>query len=75
MNHRRIRKLLLELKDLRAAALQSVDEGVASLVVLGKEQREVSREPLAQPHVVPIALGHRIAEPLVRDLVDDGPAA
>ena len=75
MNHRRVRQLLFELQHLRAAALQSVDERVASFVVLGKEQREVGREPLAQPHVVPVALGHRIAEPLMRDLVDDRAAA
>ena len=40
--------------------------------VLGVQQREVGREPLTQPDVVPVALGHRIAEPLVGGLVDDG---
>ena len=75
MNDRRVRQLLFELQHLRAAALQSVDERVAPLVVLGKQQREVGREALAQPHIVPVALGHRIAEPLVRDLVDDRAAA
>ena len=75
MDDRRVRQLLFELQHLRAAALQAVDERVAAFVVLREEQREVGRESLAQPHIVPVALGHRIAEPLVRDLVDDRAAA
>ena len=47
------------------------DEVVPSVRVLAEEQREVGREPLAQPHVVPLGLRDRVAEPLVRDLVDD----
>ena len=68
-------QLLFELQHLRAAALQPVDERVAALVMLGEEQREVGRKPLAQPHIVPVALGDGIAEPLVRDLVHDRAAA
>ena len=39
--------------------------------MLDEQAGEVGGEPLAEPHVVPIALGDRIAEPLVGDLVDD----
>ena len=39
--------------------------------MLGEQQREVGGEPLAQPDVVPVALGDGVAEPLVGDLVGD----
>ncbi len=55
------------------AALQPGDEPVAAERVLGEQQREVGREPLAQPDIVPVVFGHRIAEPLMRDLVRDQP--
>ena len=47
------------------------DEVVPSVRVLAEEQCEVGRESFAQPHVVPLGLGDRVAEPLVCDLVDD----
>ena len=71
MDDRRIGQLRLELEHARPAELQAPHERVAPFVVLGEEQGEVGREALAQPHVVPVVLGDRIAPPLVRDLVDD----
>ena len=47
------------------------DESIAALIVFRGKQREIGGEALAQPGVVPVLLGHRIAEPLVRDLVRD----
>ena len=37
--------------------------------MLGRQQREIGGEAFAQPHVVPVFFGDRIAEPLVRRLV------
>ena len=62
---------LLDGEDDLAAPLQAGDEGVAAAVVLEEEQGEVGGEALAQPDVVPVALGDGVAEPLVRDLVGD----
>ena len=39
--------------------------------MLEEQQGEIGGEALAQPDVVPVALGDRVAEPLVRDLVGD----
>ncbi len=44
-----------------------------ALEVLVKEGVEVGREALAQPEVVPVARGHRVAEPLMGDLVRHRP--
>src|SRR5262249_2241374 len=45
------------------------NEVVVPPIVLDVEQVEVGREPLAEPDVVPVALGHAVAEPLMRNLV------
>ena len=42
-------------------------------IVLRGQQREIGGEAFAQPGVVPVLLGDRIAEPLVRDLVRHQP--
>src|SRR4029079_10241501 len=71
VDHRRVRKLLFELKNLRATTLHALDERVAPFVMFGEQEIEVRRKAFAEPHVVPIALGDAVAEPLVCDLVDD----
>ena len=51
--------------------LQPGDERIPAGVVLEEEQGEVGREALAEPDLVPVALGYRVAEPLVRNLMSD----
>ena len=69
LHHGHIRHSLLGRQNLRARALQPGDEGLAALVVLGRQQSEIRGEALAEPDVVPIFLGDGIAKPLVRDFV------
>ena len=63
--------LRVEGADLVPVGPQPGHERVPSLRVLDEEVREVGGEALAQPDVVPVALGDRVAEPLVGDLVHD----
>ncbi len=69
MNHREAGFALFGRKHNLATMLEPPDKFVAATVVLGKEEREIGREALAQPDVVPISFRDRIAKPLVGDLV------
>ena len=75
MNNRRARVLALCLEDDGDVVLHFLHERVAAAELLGEQVREVGREPLAQPHVVPVALGDGVAPPLVGDFVHDGRTA
>ena len=61
----------VEPEDAIPAPFQSADELVSTVGVLDVEQGEVGGESLAQPHIVPIVLSNRVAEPLVGHFVDD----
>jgi hypothetical protein len=63
--------LQIEIEHPLPARLEAAHELVVAVRVLDEQQREIRREALAQPHIVPVVLGDRVAEPLVRDLVDD----
>ena len=54
---------------------QPSHQGVAAVELLAIQVREVGREPLAQPHIVPVFLCDGVTPPLVRNLVDDGRAS
>ena len=54
------------------SSFMSLHERIAAVELLGEQVREVRREPLAQPHVIPVALGDGVAPPLVRHFVHDG---
>ena len=71
MHHPVVGALLVELEDALAARLKPAKELVSAVGVFDIEQREVGGEPFTQPNVIPIRLGHGVAEPLVRDLVND----
>src|SRR5262249_54745830 len=58
-------------KALALDALNTRHELIAPVIMLNKEQREVSGEAFAQPDIVPIRLGDGVAKPLVGDLVRD----
>ncbi len=62
---------LLDGEDDLPTPLQAVHEGITAAVVLEEEQGEVGGEALAEPDVVPVALGDGVAEPLVGHLVGD----
>src|SRR6185312_7850897 len=49
--------------------LHASDEGVAPVLVLLIQEREVSGKALAEPHVIPISFGGGVPEPLMRHLV------
>ena len=61
----------VEVEDTLLTLLEAAHEVVAPVRVFAEEQREVCREPLAQPYIVPVGFGDGVAPPLVRDLVDD----
>ena len=71
MNDRRIRMRERVGHGLLGAATHAGEERVPSVGVLLIEEREVRREALAQPDVVPVAFGRGIAEPLMGHLVRD----
>jgi hypothetical protein len=56
---------------IRVARPKPADERIAALEVFPVKQREVGSEPLAEPDIVPIALGDGVAPPLVSHLVHD----
>src|SRR6185437_7080313 len=47
------------------ARLHASDEGVAPVLVLLIQEREVSGKALAEPHVIPISFGGGVPEPLM----------
>ena len=59
----------------REHALYASDERVVAHVVLVVQRGEIRREALAEPGVVPVALGDRVSKPLMRDFVSDRSSA
>jgi len=60
---------LRQFEDGIAAFVQAGHEGVAAFVMLGVQQREVGGEAFAQPDIIPVFLGNRIAKPVMRNFV------
>src|SRR5690348_11595451 len=56
---------------LGGALPDTAEEGVAAILMLGVEEGEVGGEALAEPDVVPVLFGDRVAEPLMGHLVGD----
>ena len=71
MHYAIVRRPGVEIEHRLARGSQTGHEFVATVRVLDEEQREVGRETLAEPDIIPVGLGHSVAKPLMRDLVDD----
>ena len=76
VNDRLLRRLQLCFRNGVDVVSQCANECIAPAELFRIEMREIGGKSLTQPDIVPVTLGHGVAPPLVRDLVNDGrPAA